>query len=114
MRRLPAILFSASLFAPSGAAFAEPVPDFVKAETAYAPNRAKLENAGWTAHGTVLRQDGGCTDTDQRCIDYPEARECSGTGMGFCNMVWKHDDGTILVIVKAGEEDLGVVSLSVE
>lgn len=95
-------------------ALAEPIPDFVKPETGYAPYRELLQQAGWEIHGTAMRQDGGCPDSDQRCIDYPEARECSGTGMGFCNMVWKHEDGTILVIVTAGEEDLGVVSMSTE
>jgi hypothetical protein len=103
------LIFTASF------AVAEPMPDFVKPETDYAPYRAQLEKAGWTAHGTAMREESSCQgEYDQRCIDFPEARECSGTGMGFCNMVWKHQDGTILVILTAGEEDPGVVSMSTE
>ena len=93
---------------------AEPVPSFIKDGDAYIASRDKLKQAKWLPFGSELREEGACPDSDDRCKTYEEARECSGTGMGFCNMVWKHEDGTILVVTTAGEEDLTIVSASLE
>ena len=95
-------------------AFAEPIPDFIKEGSVYAASRDKLKQEKWLPFGVEVREEGACPDSDGRCKNFSEARECSGTGMGFCNMVWKHEDGTILVIVTAGEEDLTIVSASLE
>lgn len=95
-------------------ASAQPIPPFVKAGDAYGVTRDKLKQEKWLPFGSQVREEGACPDSDDRCKNYAEARECSGTGMGFCNMVWKHEDGTIFVIVTAGEEDLTVVSSSLE
>jgi hypothetical protein len=90
---------------------AKPLPGFVKVNNPYDPYRPKLQKQGWRPVGKTMREAGSCA-YDERCDTYPEARECSGTGLGFCNMVWKHRDGTIIVITTAGEDDLVVTRLS--
>jgi hypothetical protein len=86
-------------------ASAKPIPKFLKANQPYAPFRAKLLKQGWVPAGKAMRETGSCLEEyDTRCVDFPEARECSGTGLGFCNMVWKHRDGSIIVINTAGED----------
>lgn len=90
---------------------ARPVPHYVKPHTAYDPDRPRLKHNGWRKIGYALREPGSCPSYDDRCRKYLEARECSGTGLGFCNMVWKHRDGTVIVITTAGEEQLIVQSI---
>jgi hypothetical protein len=91
-------------------ASAKPIPKFLKANQPYAPFRAKLLKQGWVPAGKAMRETGSCLEEyDTRCVDFPEARECSGTGLGFCNMVWKHRDGSIIVINTAGEDAPAIV-----
>ena len=96
-------LANALLASPANAAT---VPAFVKKGADYFSIRKKLPPR-WAATGKSIRTPGGCPDYDVRC-SLPEARECSGTGSGFCNMVWKHRDGTVLVITTAGDDTLSV------
>jgi hypothetical protein len=93
---------------------AKSIPAFVKIDVPYPPIRIRPLQKGWKPAGTAMRAEGGCLESDSRCKDFPEARECSGTGLGFCNMVWKHGDGTIIVINTAGEEYLSIVAISNE
>jgi hypothetical protein len=103
---LVALAFGLALL--SAPAFAAAIPAYVKADRPYDPMRAKLKKGRWKAIGKSRREEGACPDYDSRCVAYPEARECSGTGLGYCNMVWRHKDGTVLVITTAGEEKLTV------
>lgn len=101
-----------SLALATSIASAASLPNYAKADRPYDPMRAKLKKSGWKAHGVKLRQDGQCMDS--RCDEYTEAEDCSGTGLGYCRMVWRHKDGTILVIVTAGEEDFVTVNAEIE
>jgi hypothetical protein len=109
-----ALTFMTSEFAMVQSAIAKPLPSFVKEGHAYRSYRAKLKKQGWKPIGTSLRADGGCPKDDPRCSEFPEARECSETGLGYCNMVWRHRDGTTLIILTGGEGDNSpqVVSVS--
>ncbi len=111
--------FAAILIALSGVtllmpeAAAKPLPGFVKVNAPYDPYRPKLKSRGWRPAGKTMREEGSCIEEyDERCRIYPEARECSGTGLGFCNMIWKHRDGTVIVITTAGEGAPVVMRLS--
>jgi hypothetical protein len=109
---MKAVIFFLSLAVAGSTAFAAPVPKYAKADKPYEPMRARLQKSGWKPHGLKLRQEGQCLDS--RCEEYTEAKDCSGTGLGYCRMVWRHKDGTILVIVTAGEEDFITVSAEIE
>ncbi len=98
------VLAGIAMTCPASAASA---PSFVKKGARYQSIRTNLKAKQWTPAGEALREDGGCPGDDDRC-SYSEARECSGTGLGFCNMVWRHKDGTLLVITAVGETDLKV------
>ena len=92
-------------------ALAKSIPKFIKKSGTYEPVRGLLAKAGWKPIGTQLREEGSCDLTiDERCKTFPEARKCSGTGMAFCNMVWKHKDGTIIVITTGGEGEAVIIS----
>ena len=93
---------------PSHVAFAKDKPAFVDTGRAYRPLRHLLWKSGWHVAGFELRHDGSCPASDKRCTRFTEAIECSGTGLGFCNMAWRHKDGTLLTIVTAGEKELTV------
>jgi hypothetical protein len=95
--------------------YGKPVPKFVKKDAPYGEAlRNRLKRNGWVHHGTALRQVGTCLDSDERCVVYPEAEACSGTGLGFCSMIWKHRDGTLLVVTTAGEnsKDLTITNIA--
>jgi len=83
------------------------IPTFVKEHAAYPELRPQLEKAGWVPADISAREDGACPDAIAHCVTYPEARGCSGTGLGFCSMEWTHPDGTKLVITTAGEAEGG-------
>lgn len=110
---LPLVLCGAFAAEP---ALAAKIPSFVKKEVSYSNQlRARLAKAGWTPADISKRQPANCPDYDERCATYPEARECSGTGLGFCNMVWTHKDGTRLVITTAGEgEEPSIFGFEIE
>lgn len=115
MMMMKALLVAAVATAALSAApaFAADKPSFVKKGGNYQSIRKKLK-AKWTPAGEAMREQGACPDDDSRC-NYPEARDCSGTGLGFCNMVWEHkQDGSILVITTVGDESLSVHRASIE
>lgn len=88
-------------------AWAAEIPTFVKEHAAYPELRPQLQKAGWVPADIRTREDAACPDSDARCVAYPEARGCSGTGLGFCRLEWTHPDGTKLVIITAGEDEGG-------
>jgi hypothetical protein len=110
MRLFLSLMMLASLVLP---AQAKPIPKLVTKAAAtgqaYDGIRVKLKAQGWKTYGTSIREDGGCLEDDARCTAYPEAEACSGAGLGYCNMVWRHRDGTLITIVTGGEEPMVVV-----
>jgi hypothetical protein len=99
---VPVLMISAAILA--SPADAKTIPKSIRKSGAYDLARGSLLKSGWKPIGTQLREEGSCDPAiDARCKTYPEARECSGTGLAFCNMVWKHKDGTTIVITTGGE-----------
>ena len=62
------------------------------------------------AHGykPVARRSGdGCYQYEGvRCLGYPEAEDCSGSGLGFCKMRWYRNNETVEVITVSDYEVL--------
>jgi hypothetical protein len=76
--------------------------------TDYDTYRLKLLKQGWKPHGLNMREDGSCPDSDDRC-SYSEAVACSGTGLGFCSMVWRRGS-KFYTVVTSGEGQLLIAS----
>jgi hypothetical protein len=107
------LMISAAIFA--SAADAKTIPKLIKKSGAYDLARSSLLKSGWKPIGAQLREEGSCDPTiDKRCKTYPEARECSATGLAFCNMVWKHKDGTTIVITTGGEGKAVIVNVAIQ
>jgi hypothetical protein len=91
------------------------VPKFVKKGKDYSPIRMLLADEGWRPAGAARRKPGHCdTEIDVRCVVFPEAEACSGTGLSFCNMAWRHSDETILVITTQGESEPMIMGGEIE
>jgi hypothetical protein len=108
MKSVIASLLVALVALPVPMALAKQKPAFVDTGRAYRPLRLLLWKTGWHVAGKDMRHDGSCPETDARCKRFSEAVDCSGTGLGFCNMAWRHKDGTLLIITTAGEKALVV------
>ena len=89
MKTLIASLLAALMVLPVPMALAKQKPAFVDTGRAYRPLRHLLWKAGWHVAGMDMRHDGSCPALDKRCARFTEAIECSGTGLGFCNMAWR-------------------------
>lgn len=73
--------------------------------------RQKLAYDGWEPQ----RIDGGpgsCFDDPTRypCNIYPEAEDCSGSGLAYCTMKWTRDGQTITILT-GGELDRRIVEV---
>ena len=66
----------------------------------YLTARKAILSYGWTP----LQGDcsGGGTDNDT-CATYPEIGNCSGTGVGFCDMTFVRRDRCLIVVTVGGE-----------
>jgi len=65
----------------------------------YDEARGKILAEGWRP-----TPDAECYDpAGWRCEAYPEAVSCSGTGLGPCKMIWRHEDGRVMIIIAEQE-----------
>lgn len=106
---LPAALLATVLLAMPFAApaHADALDDAVAAlvqDAPYAEAREKLLAAGWQPMAfDMTTLAGRCSFREEICTTYPEAEDCSGTGMGFCLFRFEAD-GRKLSVTTAGEE----------
>ncbi len=66
---------------------------------AYPDARKAIVRLGWTP------VDGGCSGGGTRprlCATYPEINNCSGTGAGFCNMLFERGQRCLFVVTVGG------------
>jgi hypothetical protein len=108
MSRWFAVVAVASAFAligplaGTGPAKAAKLPSWAKKRGAdYGNVRDKLLSKRWIP---VAHSGKDCPSSDDRCT-LGEAVSCSGTGLGFCNMQWENDDGTVIEIITTGETE---------
>jgi len=92
----------------SSNALALPLPSFHQ-DMSYAKARKKMLELGWQV--PVIHY--GCKGEDsvinsQICEKYPEVAVCSGTGLGFCNFVFRDKNGNKFTITTAGQNFLVV------
>ena len=113
MQRLLAMTaaFAASL--PVAQADAQRLPQLPHRHRPDADVRAGLLRAGYRPvrfpHG---ENSFGCA-ADRRCVDYPEAISCSGTGLALCQFAFvRSRDRKYIVVTTAGEERPFVVRIS--
>lgn len=76
------------------------LPKFKKGED-YKNVRIKMIKAGWKPFHA--KNSYKCDSGDTRCEGRPEMFNCSGTGLGFCEFLWKYG-GKTLAIYTVGEE----------
>ncbi|EYS96041.1 hypothetical protein CF68_22535 [Cupriavidus sp. SK-4] len=101
MTRLPRIVLSLTITIAASAQAAKPVlPHLTKGEK-YASIRTKMFKAGWVPASTPNADP--CATGDKRCEGRTEMEACSGTGMAYCQFLWRKD-GQVVSIVTAGED----------
>ena len=108
--RLVTIIFLGWLFA-TGAAPAEPKAPNIKTETPYPIARQQLLSQGFDPVPIVDRGQHNPTcdyaDPDPMCRTYPELLNCSGTGLGYCEFLFRRRaDGKFWIIVTKGDAGL--------
>jgi hypothetical protein len=87
----------------TGPAEAAKLPSWAKKRGAdYGNVRNNLLSKRWIP---VAHSGKNCpSDRDDRCT-LAEATSCSSSGLGFCNMQWENDDGTVIEIITMGETE---------
>jgi hypothetical protein len=70
------------------------------ADESYTTIREKLISAGWAPFHAPDADT--CSETDMRCKDRPEMKNCSGIGLAYCEFLWKKE-GKLLRIYTADE-----------
>jgi hypothetical protein len=85
----------------------------VKVGMKYKQARERLFVFGYSGV-TPPKVSGRCSSREEICKAYPEAEDCSGTGLAPCRFVFKYPRGRTVVIITSGEEleDLIVRSIS--
>lgn len=78
----------------------------------YGEYRQKLAFDGWEPAKRTATATGDCFDYPNKpaCDIYPEAVDCSGTGVAYCTMKWVRGNETKIVIT-AGEIERKVVEI---
>jgi hypothetical protein len=107
-----AAAFAASLFLAQ--AQAQPLPQLPHSHRPYAIVRAELLRSGYRPVRFRHAEDSSGCVGDGRCVQYPEAVYCSGTGLAFCQFAFfRSRDRKYIVVTTAGEERLFVVRISI-
>ena len=85
------------------AATAQTVPG-LRVNMPYSQARDLLLRETWSPDRIPAKErETACPDLYERCVSYPEASECSGTGRGLCIFRWRKA-GQRIEIMTQGED----------
>jgi hypothetical protein len=89
----------------SSNALALPLPSFHQGMS-YDKARKKMLDLGWQ----IPAINYGCRGEETMnygglCDEYPDVAVCSGTGLGFCNFVFRDKNGNEFTITTAGQDN---------
>ena len=110
LNTLPYIALSLSLF--SDSSLANSLPINIKADMPYPEARSLLVQDGWKPAVMYRKADGSPScwtdtlgeawrDSYQESCQYPEIDNCSGTGLGFCAMMYFDGKDQCLRVITA-------------